>query len=317
MMLRGLALVGRHGTWFLAVGLFIGLLAPPLATLLRPTLAVLIFVLTTATFLGTDWPALAAHARRPGLLLIVLAWTLLAAPVLTALAARLIGLPGPLAQGLVLWAASPPLIAVPAIALLLGLDGALALLVMVAGTFVMPFTLPPLVLGLIGLDLGIRILPLMLRLALFIGGAALTASVLRQVIGGAWLRGHALELSGLNVLILLLFAIAIMDGVNALILAKPQQVLLYAGAALLASLVLQAVTFLAFASLPRILALTTGLIGGNHNMAVVWANLGGSAMPELTLFFAAVQLPIYVLPALLKPAYRRLGAGEPRGRQAG
>jgi hypothetical protein len=50
-------------------------------------------------------------------------------------------------------------------------------------------------------------------------------------------------------------------------------------------------------------------------MAIVWANLGGAATPELTLFFAAVQLPI--LPALLKPAYRRLGAGEPHGRRAG
>jgi len=88
MMLRALALFGRHGTWFLAVGLFVGLLAPPLASLLRPALGVLIFALTTATFLATDWPALAAHARRPELLLIVLAWTLLAAPVLTALTAR-------------------------------------------------------------------------------------------------------------------------------------------------------------------------------------------------------------------------------------
>jgi hypothetical protein len=50
-------------------------------------------------------------------------------------------------------------------------------------------------------------------------------------------------------------------------------------------------------------------------MAIVWANLGGAATPELTLFFAAVQLPI--LPALLEPAYRRLGAGQPHGRRAG
>jgi bile acid:Na+ symporter, BASS family len=251
MILRGLALFGRHGTWFLAGGLFIGMLAPPLASLFHPALDVLIFALTAATFLGTDWPALTAHARRPWLLLSVLAWTLLAAPVLTALAVRWIALPAALAQGLVLWAASPPLISVPAIALLLGLDGALALLVMVAGMFAMTFTLPPLVLGLIGLDLGIGILPLMLRLVVFVGGAALAAALLRRLIGSLWLRRHALELSGLNVLILLLFAIAIMDGVNALILVKPRQVLLYAGAALAASLVLQAVSFLAFASLPR------------------------------------------------------------------
>jgi hypothetical protein len=41
-------------------------------------------------------------------------------------------------------------------------------------------------------------------------------------------------------------------------------------------------------------------------MASVWASLGAFAPPELTLFFIAVQLPIYILPALLRPVYRRL-----------
>jgi hypothetical protein len=36
MILRPLALLGRFGTWFLAGGIFIGLLLPPLAALLRP-----------------------------------------------------------------------------------------------------------------------------------------------------------------------------------------------------------------------------------------------------------------------------------------
>jgi BASS family bile acid:Na+ symporter len=317
MMLRGLALLGRHGTWFLAGGLFIGVLVPPLARLLHPALGVFIFVLTATSLLAIDWPALAAHARRPGLLALVLAWTLLAVPVLVALAVRALGLAEPLAQALVLWAASPPLTSLPAIALLLGLDGALALLAMVGGTFLVPLTLPPLVLGLIGLKLGIDIPSLMLRLTLFIGGAALTAVALRRLIGGARLRRHALALSGFNVLILLAFAIAVMDGANDLILAQPQQVLRYAGAALAANLALQAVSFLAFAWLPRLPALTVALTGGNNNLGVVWANLGGAVTPELALFFAAAQLPIFVLPAALKPAYRRLGAGEPHGRAPG
>ena len=310
-LLRPFAFLGRHGTWFLAGGLFIGLLVPALATLLRPLLSSLIFLLTAATFLSIDWPELARHVRRPGLLALILAWTLLVSPVVTALAARAIGLPEPLAQALVLWAASPPLISVAAIALLLGLDGALALLAMVAGTFLMPFTLPPLVLGLIGLKLGIGILPLMRNLVLFNGGAALIAAALRYVIGPARLRRHAVELSGLSVLILLLFAIAIMDGVRDLLAAKPQQVLGYALCALLASLALQALGFLSFAWLPRIAALTIGLVAGNNNMAVVWATLGSAATPELMLFVAAVQVPIYVLPAALRPVYRALGAAQP------
>jgi len=312
-MLRALAFLGRHGTWLLAGGLFIGLLLPPLAALVRPALSIFIFLLTTASFLSIDWHALGVHVRRPRMLVMVLAWTLLAVPVVTALACRLIGLPAALAQGLVLWAASPPLISVAAIALLLGLDGALALLLMVAATFIMPFTLPPLVLGLIGLKLGIGIVPLMRNLVLFIGGAALLTAALRRLIGVAWLHRHALELSGLNVLILLLFAIGIMDGVQRLLIQHPQQVLFYAAAALGASLALQGLSFLAFSFLPRVDALTVGLVGGNNNLALVWANLGAAATPALTLFFAVVQLPIYVLPAALKPVYRRFGAGVPHG----
>ena len=311
MKFRLLAVLGRYGTWFLAGGLFIGLLAPPLAALLRPALSGLIFLLTTATFLSIDWPTLSAHARRPMLLMVMLAWTLVAVPVVTALALRLTDLPVPLAQGLVLWSASPPLTAAPAIALLLGLDGALALLLMVTGTFIMPFTLPPLVLGLIGVKLGIGILPLMRNLVLFIGGAMAIATAIRWLLGTERLRRRRLELSGFNVLILILFAIAIMDGVGDVILARPGQVTLYAVSALVASVALQGLSFLAFSWLPRVPGLTAGLVGGNHNMAVVWANLGSAGTPELMLFFAAVQVPIYVLPAVLRPVYRRLGAAAP------
>jgi hypothetical protein len=46
-------------------------------------------------------------------------------------------------------------------------------------------------------------------------------------------------------------------------------------------------------------------------MAMVWATLGAAVTPELTLFFAAVQVPIDLLPAALKPLYRWLGAARP------
>ncbi len=313
MALRFLALLGRHGTWLLAGGLFIGLAFPSLAALLRPALRAFVFLLTAATFLSIDLGELWAHARRPGLLALMLAWTLLAVPVITAVVVRSLGTPVGLAQGLVLWAAAPPLTAAPAVALLLGLDGALALLLMVAGTFIIPFTLPPLVLGLIGLDLAIGIGELMASLSLFIGAAFLAAMAVRRLAGAAALRRHRVAVSGLSVLILILFAIAIMDGVRDRLLAEPVQVLLYVFAALAASVLLQGASFLAFCWLPRITGLTVGLVGGNHNMAVVWANLGGAATPELMLFFAAMQVPIYLLPAALRPVYRRLGAGVPHG----
>jgi BASS family bile acid:Na+ symporter len=73
------------------------------------------------------------------------------------------------------------------------------------------------------------------------------------------------------------------------------------------------VSFLSFGWLGRSSALTVGLVGGNKNMAVVWASLGAAAnSPDLLLYFACAQLPIYLLPAALAPIYRRLGATMPR-----
>lgn len=120
-----------------------------------------------------------------------------------------------------------------------------------------------------------------------------------------------LAVSGLNVLLLLLFGIAIMDGMTRLILARPGEVLLYAAAATGASVLLQALSALVFFRFERHSALTAGLVGGSHNLAIAWAALGPAQAAALLLFFATVQLPIFVLPAVLRPLYRRLAASSP------
>ena len=308
MILRFLSFLGRHGAGLLAAGLFVGLALPDAAHALRPLLPTFIFLLTAATMLRIDWGRVIAHARRPDRIALVVVWSLAVSPIAMATTTGLLGVPRPLAEALVLWAASPPLISMPAIAFLMGLDAALALLVTVAATLLMPLTLPPLVEGLIGIDLGIGISSLMVHLALFVLGAVALAALLRRLIGAERLGRHGTELNGINVLLLMVFAIAIMDGMQARVIAEPLRVVAFCAIALGASLLLQLASFLAFAWLDRLSALTVGLIGGNNNMAIVWANLSAAATvsPDLMLFFACVQLPIYMLPAALAPVYRRL-----------
>ncbi|HUK58089.1 MAG TPA: hypothetical protein VLV50_02575 [Stellaceae bacterium] len=310
-MIAFLAFCGRRGTLLLAAGFFIGIAVPPLAALLRPLLSTFVFLLTAATMLGLDWRALAAHLKKPVRLALVVAWTMLGAPVATALALRYVALPQPLSSALVLWAASPPLISVPAISALLGLDPALALLVWALGTFLTPLSLPPLVLGLIGLQLDISILHLTLSLAAFVLGAAALAGIARMLLGAPRIAANRDAVSGLNVVLLLLFCVAVMDGMTRTLADDPARVLLYAASATAASAVLQGVSFLVFLRLERGAALTAGLIGGSHNIALVWANLPTGTASELLLFFAVVQLPIFVLPAFSKPVYRWLAA-KPR-----
>ena len=308
MVIRVLLYLDRHGPALLAAGLAIGLALPPLARAMAPLLPIFVFVITTSIILRIEWPEVAFHARRPLRILLIVLWALVVSPILFAAIARLLGLPSNLSQALVIWSASPPLTSLPAIAALMGLDTALSLLAMVFGTLLMPFTLPPLLLELIGLDLGIGVLTLMRRLALFVLGAAALAFVLRRLIGAERLDRHAREINGFNVLLLVAFAVAIMDGMWARISEEPLTVLAYSGAAIGASLSLQVVSAILFAWLERPSALTVGLIGGNKNMAMVWANLGSATSPDLLLFFVCAQLPIYLLPAALAPVYRRLGA---------
>jgi BASS family bile acid:Na+ symporter len=304
--LRLLAVLGRHAARFMAGGIFIGLALPGAAAWLRPLLPYFVFLLAAATMIRIDGPEIIAHVGRPLRLALVLLWGLVLSPIVTAGLVAGLGLPDGLGHAIVIWSASPALISSPAIAFLLGLDGSLALLVMVAGSFLMPLTLPPLVLGLLGVHLELGIAALMLRLVLFIGGAAALAALARRLLGATRIVRLRDELGGVNVVLLVLFAIGIMDGVGEIALRRPRELVLYAACALGAALLQQLLGTLAFLYQGRSEAFTVGLVCGNRNMASVWASLGALTPPELTLFVVAVQLPIYILPAVLRPLYRRL-----------
>jgi len=303
---RPLSFLGRHAAGFMAAGIFVGLALPGIAARLRPLLPTFVFLLAVATMIRIDWPEALAHIRRPGRIALMLIWGLVVSPIVTAWLVALLPLPAGLAQAIVIWSAAPALISAPAIAFLLGLDGSLALVLMVAGSFAMPFTLPPLVLGLLGAKLELGIVALMVRLVLFIGGAAALAAFVRRLIGETAIIRRRDELGGVNVVLLVLFAVGIMDGVGDVALNRPYELFVYVACALAFSLGQQFLGTLAFLWHGRVEALTVGLVCGNRNMASVWASLGGFAPPELTLFFIAVQLPIYILPVLLRPLYRRV-----------
>ena len=147
--------LGQHATLFLAGGVLLGLLVPPLATLARPMLIPGLLIPLVIALLRLDWSALAAYARRPGLVALITAGLLLGSPVLMWLALKAFSLPPALAQGLTLMAAASPIVSSAAISLILGLDAALAVVVIVVATALMPFSLPMVALWLLGLAIEI------------------------------------------------------------------------------------------------------------------------------------------------------------------
>jgi len=105
----------------------------------------------------------------------------------------------------------------------------------------------------------------------------------------------------------MVFAIPLMDGVVARALAEPAKLTGFVvgafGGMLLCNLVM-AVGMLPF--LDRRTALTAGYCSGGRHNALLMAVLPVTADPDIFLFIAAVQFPIYLMPTLLQPLYRRL-----------
>ena len=304
--------LGQHATLFLAGGVLLGLLLPPLAALARPMLIPGLLIPLVIALLRLDWDALAAYARRPGLVALITVALLLASPALMWLVLKAFSLPPALVQGLTLMAAASPIVSCAAISLILGLDAALAVVVVVVTTALIPFSLPMVALWLLGLRLDINLHTFMLRLALMVGGAFAAALALRRLVPRQKLQANARMLDGASVASLVMFALAIMDGVTAVALARPGYVVLVTVAAFVANVLLQAIGTLAALRLGMRSAITVGLMAGNCNMGLVMVALADKANFDVIVFFAMAQIPMYMLPALLSPVYRRLLAGAQR-----
>ena len=296
----------------LAGGIFIGLISQDLAALCKPLLGPSIFVLFLATVLRLEWSQILGRLRRPLKPLLILAAAMVGGPLVTIAAMSLSGAPDFLRTPLVLIASSPPLISVPAFALLLGLDAPLALVVMVAGFALQPVVQPPVALALLGIKIDIGLSALMLRLAVFIGGAFAAAAALRGLAGDAHIRRHGAALGGIAILMLLVFAIGVMDGLRAEFIDEPGHVLTCIAAVFIMNFGLQAIgaaVVWAAAPLLRVSGregLTAALILGNRNLATLVAVLGASASKDVFLMLAAYQFPMYLIPAVAGPAYRAL-----------
>lgn len=297
----------RHATKFLAGSVFLALALPDLASLARPLLAPSVWGILVLAMLRTDWAAIGSHAKRPMRIAVSLVWLLMAAPLLLWLALRGLGLEASgVGQALVLMATAPPLMSTPALALIIGLDAALALVVMLAAMVVAPLVLPFMSLGLLGLEINLSLWEFAARLILVVGSALLAALALRRLRDRAPVAALERNTNGIVVILMLVFAIAIMDGVTMRLMAEPLFVIALLAISFAISAVLQAVTAVGFLWLGRRAAFTVGFLAGNRNMGLLLAVLPASLHPDIALYFALAQFPIYILPGLLKPLYGKL-----------
>ncbi len=305
VLISALQALSRHAATVLAVGIFAGLLLPDLAGWLRPLLPSAVAGLLFLALLRIDWQELSRHLSRPLVGALLCGWFLVATPVLVWLAVKLFDVDNGLGTALILAAACPPIVSGPAMALLLRLDAPLMLVSVVSASLLVPFSVVAVSSYLLGVSLHIDALALFLRLAFLIGGCVLTALLVRRLLGSVRLVRYRNPFAIASVVLLLVFAVAIMDGVAERLAQDPWRVLQFTVAAFAANILLQLIGTGVAAAMGRRSALTVGFASGNRNMGLLLAVLPADSPPDVLLFFVLAQLPIYILPAVLGPVYRR------------
>jgi len=204
-------------------------------------------------------------------------------------------------------AAAPPIGSAAVFALILGLDGALAAVGTVLATLLLPVTLTPIVLLLSDTGLRVDLGAFLLRVTLVVAAPFALAAILRAGVGPARLRRNDALLGGLNVLLLVVFAIAVMDGVTARLLADPAYIGGLLLTACIAALVLHAVAFTVFRWAGARTAFNAAVMSGNRNMGLMLAVTAGTAGEAFSLYAGIAQIPMYFAPLLLSLFLRRDG----------
>src|SRR6478609_1620704 len=256
-----------RGPTLLTLGVMLGLIFPTLAELARPLMPAAIFLIVLGTLLRIDMIAVVAVIRRPSLSVFLPCVAMIACPILAGIAAHLIGLAPELALAIVLAVSAPPSSGTAAVARMLGLDGAVPLVVTVLSMVLAPVTIP-LLAGWFG-GLEISAFEFALRLALLIGGAEGVAFLVRRHAAPV-LAAHGGMVDGIIVAALLVFAAATMADIRAQIAADVQAAMLCLGLAFACNIALQAAGAVL---LPGNFGqrLTVGLILGNRNVGLVWS----------------------------------------------
>jgi BASS family bile acid:Na+ symporter len=306
-LLKGLAALGGLGSRGVALMFALGIALPWLGPVLRPFLTEAIVGMLTVAFLRVRPEALAAIARRPRPVVLATLWMMAATPLL---AAPLVALARPadagLALGVALQVAAPPTMTSAAYAALLGLDAPFGLALLLASMAVTPLASPLGASLVAGAAVPIDVVQLTIRLALIVAGSVAAAVVLRRLIGPDRVERHRRSLDGVTMILLFVFAAAIMDVALWRLFADPAGLTIIFVVVFAIALAMTWVTVALFRALGVDAALTAGLCAGHRNMGVLVAAMGGGALPETTLaFFAMAQFPVYLAPILVGWVARR------------
>ena len=299
-----LAFAARHARTILILGLAAGVAFPSAAHLLKPWIAeFVIAMLFIAALRVGPRAALGAARDLPAAFGITFGLQVLA-PILAILAFGLVGWTGPLATGLILMFAAPPMSGSPNLTILTGNDPAPALRQVVIGTAILSLTIIPVLW--LAPDLGgvPDVIAASARLFLVIACATGAGFLVR----GLWLRTPSPEtnrrIDGFSAILLAFMVVALMSEVGPALRTDPASLAAALVAVFAGSFGIQLLVVLMLRGrAPERLIAPVGIIAGNRNIALFLTALPAGVTDPLLLFIGCYQFPMYLSPVLLSRLY--------------
>jgi len=312
MIAAALRLLGKHARWTLPVGVCTGIVFPALAEALQSLVLTAMIGMITVSLLRLEWSALIATLRQPARIGWITVCTMVISPVAVWLLARVGVIPEAFTVLSVLQAASAPIGSAAAFALFLGIPGHLSMAGTVVMTLMLPVTLTAtasLLLPSFGItvDLG----QFFVRVTLSALAPFVITLLVRKLVGEATLRRVDPELAGLNVVLLVLFAIAIMNGVTATFLERPAFILALFAWSCFAAVFWHIAGYMLLRAKGFENALSSSLLMGNRNLGLTLAVTAGTAGEAFQMYAGLAQIPLFCAPLLLSGVLRFLGARRP------
>lgn len=305
-MRYALDFIGRHASKILPLGVLIGLFVPHLTESFQPLLIPALFVPLTFSLVRIETQQLRKSFIRWRLVALLSVWILLLRPVAVWLIIQLTNLPEPIVKAVIITAAAPPVTACAAIAIYLGIDAAIVVVVTIVTMLLVPFSLPPVVHYFVDLQLKTDLWQVSMRLALFISCAFLLAVLIKKWLGKTRIHNNAATMDGVSVIFIGIFIIGVMHGVTATFIQQPSYVFQALWVSTLFVSFLYIIATMLFWRLGPSTAMAIGLISGNCNMGLMYLLLMDQAPMDVLIFFAIGQIPMYFLPSLFAPVISRL-----------
>ncbi|TPG41893.1 hypothetical protein EAH89_28455 [Roseomonas nepalensis] len=161
-----------------------------------------------------------------------------------------------------------------------------------------------------GVGLAISMKAFSARLGTVVLVPLLLSLLVRRLAGAPRLEALGPALDGLTVWLLVALGFGVMDGVGARLLAEPAWVVEATLVACAATAGLNLATAIVLLPFGVRVAATAGMLSGFRSMVLYLAVLPTGADARVAVFFGLYQIPLYIGPLIMAPAYRWLLRGR-------